>query len=165
MKVNKYEMERLCGTWKREGVCPRCGGDLEPSNPFPYGGRTALSRLAKISICPSCGTAEAMADFENAERIRNNFDAYVAEELGKWEIMKDVLSKMDTREARAAFISAIDGNVFTGENTDGEEVIVGVVKDGMIVKTRHKEKPQWYECVSYDKDGRQEGVTYIPAEM
>ena len=30
----------------------------------------------------------------------------------------------------------------------------------MEIWTKHKEKPNWWEIVSYDEDGSQESVTY-----
>ena len=128
MNVTKEQMERIVAAAQEEkmfeDICPRCGGKLKPENPFPYGGGLSVSRLADVSICPKCGTEEAMSDFENQDRIRGDFSGYVSEELSKWNI---VLLEQG---------------------------------QGMEVKTRHTEKPDWYECVHYDRDGYQEAVSY-----
>lgn len=63
-------------------------------------------------------------------------------------------------EERVAFIKENNG-IFAGKNCDGDEVIVQCQQgEGMIVKTRHSSKPNWYEVVEYDSDGFQDSVTY-----
>ena len=52
-------------------------------------------------------------------------------------------------------------DAYEGINSDGDQVLVFVRKDEfMIVKTRHKSKPKWLECVEYDADGWQVSLTY-----
>ena len=66
------------------------------------------------------------------------------------------------RKTRAKFIAENPNEGFSGRNDKGELVYVGVGKDGegMVVKTQHPEKPNWWECVEYDKDGLQVSVSY-----
>jgi len=53
---------------------------------------------------------------------------------------------------------------YEGKNIDGEDVLVFVQKgDCMVIKTRHKAKPRFWECVEYDSDGLQVGVMYEAA--
>ena len=74
--------------------------------------------------------------------------------------MKNLI-KLDTAEQRKDFIQTTEPGVYTGLNVDDEEIMVLVdSKAGMIVKTIHTAKPNWYEVVYYDEDGYQEGVTY-----
>lgn len=49
-------MDRLSTQPRQAAMCPRCGRicDLR---------RGALSRRADVTICPNCGTEEAIADF------------------------------------------------------------------------------------------------------
>ncbi len=47
--------------YSQPGACPRCGG------PLPIGYPGALSRAdGESEICSTCGTEEAVADFEGA---------------------------------------------------------------------------------------------------
>lgn len=165
MNVTKEQMERIVAAAQAkkmfEDICPRCGGKLKPENPFPYGGGLSVSRLADVSICPKCGTKEAMSDFENQDRIRGDFSGYVSDELSKWNILKSLFNTFDEIYSRRIMIETLESSLYTGENVDGEEVIVLLEQgQGMEVKTRHTEKPDWYECVHYDKDGYQEAVSY-----
>lgn len=59
-------------------------------------------------------------------------------------------------------IAECDGwDGYEGVNVDGDPVHVFVQKDEcMVIKTNHKAKPKWWECVEYDADGYQVGVTY-----
>jgi hypothetical protein len=44
---------------------------------------------------------------------------------------------------------------------EDEHVLVFIQKGkGMTVKTRKKTKSNWYECIHYDANGFQEGVSY-----
>ncbi len=49
---------------------------------------------------------------------------------------------------------------YVGENEDNEMVTITITTNNMIVKTYHKSKPQWWECVEYDLLGNQQGVFY-----
>ena len=70
---------------------------------------------------------------------------------------------MTTSKGRQKFIEETPSGIYTGTNADDEHVEVYVDQGcGMTVKTVHKEKPNWFECVYYDEDGWQEGVSYEP---
>ena len=164
MKISKKTMEALFEKMSEDftDTCPRCGGKLHPVNPFPFGGGVALSRLASVSVCGECGMTEAMNDYSHREEIRDgDFEKYVSGQLGEWYIFKHLLGNMDERRYREIFIECMESNVYDGTNVDGEETLVFLEQgEGMIIKTCHKEKPDWYECVHYDKEGYQEGVSY-----
>jgi hypothetical protein len=50
-----------------------------------------------------------------------------------------------------------------GKNIDGVRVHVFVQKDeGMVIKTCHSAKPNFWECVEFDADGYKVGVSYEP---
>lgn len=51
---------------------------------------------------------------------------------------------------------------YTGTNIDGDFVLVSIHGNGATIKTNHKSKPRWLECVHYDANGYQECVTYEP---
>lgn len=52
-------------------ICPRCGKYSMDSNLY----HNALSRFAKIYVCPTCGTAEALMDFTGK---KNKFSEWYA---------------------------------------------------------------------------------------
>jgi hypothetical protein len=80
----------------------------------------------------------------------------------KWQ---KLISNLDTEEGRQEFIKIASSGMYSGENIDGEKVITIVSQGvGMIVKTKHHEKPNWWECVDYDELGCMECVTYERAE-
>jgi hypothetical protein len=143
-------------------VCPRCGGRLYPENQYPYGGGLSVSRLCAVSICPKCGMEEALSDWNRSGgRSTEDFQRYVSGELQKWYAFRQLLERLHERSFRAVFIQSMESNLYSGTNTDGNEVRVLLEQGkGMEVKTRHKEKPRWYECIHYDACGYQEGVTY-----
>lgn len=71
--------------------------------------------------------------------------------------------KLDTASERAKFIQDTDSGIYLGTNEEGEEVIILLDRGkGMTVQVRHAEKPKWYECIHYDVNGWQEGVSYEP---
>lgn len=68
-------------------------------------------------------------------------------------------------EGRAKFIAENESSIYTGENEDGEPVMIVLEQgEGMTIKTRHAEKPRWWECVEVDKDGFQTCTAYEPVE-
>ena len=72
---------------------------------------------------------------------------------------------LHTISDRLVFMKQYGEGIFKGHNVDSDPVIVIIDKNnGMIVKTRHSEKPKWWECVEYDSDGWQESVSYEPVE-
>lgn len=162
MNVKKEELHRIFSQFKEADVCPRCGGKLHPKKGCVFGGGLSLSRVADIEICPKCGNDEAMTDWVNGKRIREDCVAYSDEQRGRWYIVSEMLKNMDTESGRKTFIQSMESNVYTGFNVDGEETIImqeqGV---GMEVRTCHKEKENWYECVEYDSDGYAEAVKYL----
>jgi len=67
----------------------------------------------------------------------------------------------ENRETRKKFISSTDSGIYDGLNVEDEHVLVFIQKGkGMTVKTRKKTKSNWYECIHYDANGFQEGVSY-----
>ena len=75
----------------------------------------------------------------------------------------DKLNTLETREDRARFIAENESSIYTGKNIDNEEVIVMLQQnEGMIVKTRYDNKPQFLECLEYDDGGFQTSVSYEP---
>lgn len=67
------------------------------------------------------------------------------------------------REARKQFIKNNESSIYTGKNVDGEDVIVCLNQnEGMTVKTSHKNKPRWLECIEYDEEGYRISVSYEP---
>ncbi len=77
----------------------------------------------------------------------------------------EAMLRMDKLEARKRFIQEVESGMYTGRNVEGEEVIlINENHVGMEIWTRHKEKPNWWEVVHYDKEGYQEGVTYERSE-
>lgn len=80
----------------------------------------------------------------------------------KWQ---ELINNLDDVEGRKEFIKIAPSGLYTGKNVDGEDVITIVSQGfGMTVKTRHNNKPKWWECVDYDKFGDVECVTYEVAE-
>lgn len=78
---------------------------------------------------------------------------------------QNLLENMDTEEGRQEFISRVPSGIYGGKNEDGEEVITIVSQGfGMTIKTKHHEKPNWWECVDYDELGCMECVTYEKAD-
>ena len=72
---------------------------------------------------------------------------------------------LKTINDRKEFIKENESNIYTGMNEDGEEVIIFLEQnDGMIIKTRHANKPKYFECIEYDNDGYQLSVAYEPYE-
>ena len=70
----------------------------------------------------------------------------------------------NTSQGRKVFIDNIESGIYTGRNVEGEEVILmNENRVGMEIWTKHKEKPNWWEVVSYDEDGFQESVSYKSA--
>jgi hypothetical protein len=55
--------------------------------------------------------------------------------------------------------------MYTCVNDEGEPVQVFLDGSGATVKTIRKNKPDWYECVDYNKNGEQAGVWYQPVEQ
>ena len=165
MNVKKEELHRIFSQFKEAEVCPRCGGKLHPKKGSIFGGGLSLSRVADIEICPKCGNDEAMTDWANRKRIREDCFAYSDEQRGRWYIVAEMLKNMDTQEGRKTFIQSMESGVYTGFDVDGGETIImqeqGV---GMEIRTCHKGKENWYECVEIDKDGYPEGVKYLPNE-
>lgn len=162
VNMKKENMEKIVGLLSLKEdlnkVCPRCGGSLYPESPYPYGGGLSVSRLCDVSICPKCGMEEALNDWN---RGGMDFEKYVSGELKKWYAFHRLLAGFDEQQFRAVFIQSMESSLYSGANTDGEEVLVLLEQGkGMEIKTRHADKPRWYECVHYDKDGYQEGVTY-----
>ncbi len=77
------------------------------------------------------------------------------------KIRKSTLENFNIQEGRKEFIDAYGSGMYAGRNVEDEEVMVLNGKGvGMEIWTRHKEKPNWWEVVSYDKEGCQESVTY-----
>lgn len=83
-------------------------------------------------------------------------------------MMKDFnvdVSKYDFTdpEGRAKFISENKSSIYEGKNIDGENILIHLEQnEGMIVKTRHHSKPNWWQCFEYDKDGYLIGEGYEP---
>lgn len=76
------------------------------------------------------------------------------QELGK---------RFNTREARAEFIRNAESDCYTGRTEDGREARVFLQKGvGMNVMLEQRDKPNWWEVISYDADGYQDGITYEP---
>ena len=64
---------------------------------------------------------------------------------------------------RAEFIETTASGVYDGTTEHDEFCLLQVEKgDYMIVKIQRKEKPEWFECIEYDKHGCQVGVFYEP---
>ena len=79
----------------------------------------------------------------------------------KWAVVQSVLAEMDTAKGRKKFIDSFESGMYAGRNVEDEEVILMNENHvGMEIWTKHKEKPNWWEIVSYDEDGSQESVTY-----
>jgi hypothetical protein len=78
-------------------------------------------------------------------KIENGFDPH------DHNVVKQIIAECDKWDG------------YTGTNVDGEEVQVFIQQgQGMIIKTKHTAKPKWWECVEFDVDGYQAGVTYEP---
>lgn len=64
---------------------------------------------------------------------------------------------------RAKFISEQESSIYIGHNQDHEQVMIFLEKGvGCIIKTKHRNKPKWWECLEYDKDGYLIGESYEP---
>ena len=77
------------------------------------------------------------------------------------------ISKYDftVAQGRAEFIADTPSGIYPGKNVDGDDIMVFVQRgEGMEIKTRHADKPRFWECVSYDAYGWQESVSYESAD-
>ena len=73
--------------------------------------------------------------------------------------------RMNVIEDRRKFIQNMESNLYAGKNGDGDEVQIRLQKGvGMEVWTRRKEKPRWWEVVTFDDQGFQVSETYEPYE-
>lgn len=90
-----YEIENIVKNWskaQKAGAllpCPRCGKmklkkELEEN---------ALSRRADIYICDSCGTEEALEDFERRREAEQHTDAYKESFIKNWWLIREVLGR------------------------------------------------------------------------
>lgn len=148
----KFTVESLAKNYEK-GRCPRCGMMKMKEERI----LNSLSRYCDVYICSDCGTEEAMNDWTGK-----------ALPFEKWAVMQafihSVLAKLNTSQGRKTFIDNIESGIYTGRNVEGEEVILMNENHvGMEIWTKHKEKPNWWEVVSYDEDGCQESVTYKSA--
>lgn len=77
--------------------------------------------------------------------------------------IKELGQKLDTQEARAAFIRGADSGIYGGKTDDGLEAQVYLDRGiGMRVFIEQKGQPRWWEVSEYDSEGCLEGVTYEP---
>ena len=150
--MKKESMERLVRTsvvYMHENLCPRCGSKMRPDKVL-----NSLSRYAGVYICNDCGMDEAMLDMAKAPLP-----------FEEWDVFKSTLEDMNDRRGRARFIAAMESDIYTGKNVDGEDVIIKLQQgDGMTVSTRHAEKPKWWEDAEYDADGDLVSVSYSPVK-
>lgn len=66
-----------------------------------------------------------------------------------------------TASDRANFIKNNPSSMYTGVNSDGEDVFVFLEQNvGMVVKTAHAAKPNVLECIGYNREGEQEEIFY-----
>lgn len=64
---------------------------------------------------------------------------------------------------RKKFINEMNSGIYSGVTSEGEDIIILLDKgEGMEVKIRRLNKPNWYECIYYDENGFQEGISYEP---
>lgn len=147
MKIDtKFTVESLAKNYEK-GRCPRCG----KMNMREEQLLNSLSRYCDVYICSDCGNEEAMIDWTG--------DTVLPFE--KWAVVQSVLAEMNTVQGRKKFIDSFESGMYAGRNVEDEEVILMNENHvGMEIWTKHKEKPNWWEIVSYDKDGSQESVTY-----
>lgn len=104
---------------------------------------------------------ETIKELRRCEMNFRNFNKDT-EGVGK-KVEKNILEKINTpgAEAKKEFIQTYESGMYVGKNVEDEKVIL--MNDnhhGMEIWIKHKEKPNWWEVVSYDKDGYQESVTY-----
>jgi len=58
--------------------------------------------------------------------------------------------------SRAKFIAEMESSIYMGTNEHGEQTFIFLEQgDGMVVKVIHEDRPNTFECVEYDSDGRQ----------
>lgn len=149
--MNKEIIERLVEAnegMKVSHICPRCGKVMCEDNAL-----NSVSRYADVYICSDCGTDEAMRGAFGGGSLA----------FSEWQIWKELIFSMSDSSARKRLVEGVPSGLYDGMNSDGEAVILRVQQgQGMVIMTVHASKPNWYECVEYDKDGEQCGVTYEP---
>lgn len=89
----KIEFENIVENWskaQKAGAvlpCPRCGKMKMKDDVC----KNALSRRADICVCSSCGTEEALEDFECRREAEQYTDAYKELFIKNWWLIKEVL--------------------------------------------------------------------------
>lgn len=62
---------------------------------------------------------------------------------------------------RGKFIQETESGVYSGTNEYGETVVILLQQnEGMVVRTIHHSKPNWFEVIEYNAFGEQESVSY-----
>ena len=68
---------------------------------------------------------------------------------------------LDTHLERRKFIQETESGIYSGTNEDGETVVILLQQnEGMVVRTIHHNKPNWFEVIEYNAFGGQESVSY-----
>ena len=121
--------------------------------------------MADIEVCPKCGNDEAMTDYVNSKRIREDCFAYSDEQRGRWYIVSEMLKNMDTETGRKTFVQSMESGVYTDFYADGRETIIMQERGvRMEIRTCYKGKDGWYKCVEINGDGCAEAVKYLSEE-
>lgn len=87
-----YEIENIVKNWskaQKAGAllpCPRCG-KMKLKKEL---GENALSRRADIYICDSCGTEEALEDYDHRRETELHTDVYKESFIKNWWLIREV---------------------------------------------------------------------------
>ncbi len=108
--------------------CPRCG-----KTEWEYKDG-ALSRRADVKICATCGTQEAMQDYnarKTMESVDFDFDKYNEAQLSSWWISTNVLGKQSVVENAKGNFEVTAKRTMIFSKTDIDDIVCTALEGGI----------------------------------
>ena len=128
----KAEFENIIKNWSKAQTagavlpCPRCG-KMKLKEEL---GENALSRRADICVCSSCGTEEALEDFECRREAEQHTDAYKERFVKDWWLIREVLGNEDVIDKKTEWEFKVKRTVIVTQG-DVDDIMVCALEGGI----------------------------------